>query len=342
MRPLLNTLYVLTPDVYIRKDGLNVVILREDKETFRIPIMNLESIVCFNYMGASPGVMKLCVDNHVALSLLTPHGQFIASVSGPVRGNVLLRRAQYRVADDEGSAAHIASRFIAGKVYNGRAALSRFCRDHKPEGETLEELRRVLHELRKTVSDLPRLTSRDSIMGTEGNAARLYFGVFRHLILNDRFTFSERSKRPPKDEVNALLSFFYTLLASDVRSALETVGLDPYVGFLHSDRPGRPALALDLMEEMRVYLVDRFVLSLINNRQVAPWDFIVQGENGYLLKDEKRKELLTEWQKRKRTEITHPYLGEKMPIGLLPYIQATLLARYLRGEIDDYPAVLMT
>ena len=342
MRPLLNTLYVLTPDVYIRKDGLNVVILRNDKETFRIPIMNLESIVCFNYMGASPGVMKLCVDNHVALTFLTPHGQFIASLSGPIRGNVLLRRAQYRVADDEESAAHIAARFIAGKVYNGRVVLSRFCRDHKPEGEPLEDIRSVLRELRKTVTDLPLLTTRGSIMGVEGNAARLYFGVFRHLILNDHFAFIERSKRPPKDEVNALLSFFYTLLATDVKSALETVGLDPYVGFLHSDRPGRPSLALDLMEEMRAYLVDRFVLSLINNRQVVPCDFIVQGENGFLLKDEKRKALLTEWQKRKRKEITHPYLGEKMPVGLLPHIQATLLARYLRGEIDDYPAFLMT
>lgn len=342
MKPLLNTLYVLTPDTYLRKERENVVILREEKEIFRIPIINLESIVCFNYMGASPGVMKLCVDHGVSLCFLSPQGRYIASISGPARGNVLLRRTQYRVADDEVLSARIAARFIAGKVANSRAVLSRYCRDHHPSGETEEQIRSVMRELRVSLDELPRLTTRSSVMGAEGYAAKAYFSVFGEMILSDRFTFTERSKRPPKDEVNALLSFFYTILANDVKSALESVGLDPYVGFLHTDRPGRASLASDLMEELRAYLVDRFVLTLVNNHQVGPWDFVVQGENGYLLKEQKRKDLLGEWQKRKRGEITHPFLGEKVPLGLLPFIQATLLARHLRGELDDYPTFLMS
>lgn len=342
MKPLLNTLYVLTPDVYLRKERENVVILREETEVFRIPIINLESIVCFNYMGASPGVMKLCVDHGVALCFLSPAGRFIASISGPVKGNVLLRRAQYRRADDEEASARVAARFIAGKVANSRAVLSRYCRDHHPGEEVGESIREVMRELKATLGDLPRLTTRASVMGAEGYAAKAYFSVFGRMILNDRFAFSERSKHPPTDEVNALLSFFYTILANDVKSALESVGLDPYVGFLHTDRPGRASLASDLMEELRAYMADRFVLSLINNHQVKPGDFVVQGENGFLLKEEKRKELLAEWQKRKRGELTHPFLGEKIPLGLLPFIQATLLARFLRGELEDYPAFLMT
>lgn len=341
MRKLLNTLYVMTPNAYLQKDGENVVVRVEQEETFRIPIHNIEGIVSFSYLGASPGLMKLCVEHGVKLSFHSPNGAYIGSVVGETRGNVLLRRTQYRLADDELASAHIAAVFIAGKIANHRAVLARFCRDHRPEDRVHQELREVIDQLKATQSTLPQHQDRASVMGAEGHAAQLYWSVFGYLLLNSGFSFSGRSKRPPKDMVNALLSFFYTILSHDVKSALESVGLDPYVGFLHVDRPGRAGLALDLMEEMRAYLVDRFVLSIINKRQVEPKDFVVQGENGIVLTTDARKSLLALWQKRKRDCITHPYLKESIPLGLLPYVQAMLLARYLRGDIDDYPVFLM-
>lgn len=341
MRKLLNTLYILTPNAYLQKDGENVVVRIDDKESFRIPIHNIEAIISFSYMGASPGLMQLCTSHGVKISFHTPSGRFIGSVEGPIRGNVLVRRTQYRYADDESTSTFYATAFVAGKIANQRAVLARFIRDHHPEGNALSQISEAIDQLRLLIRTLPRRSSRGEVMGIEGAAAQIYFGVFDYLILNRSFSFSGRSKRPPRDEVNVLLSFFYTLLSHDTRAALEAVGLDPYVGFLHTDRPGRPSLALDLMEELRAYLVDRFVLSIINKRQVTTSDFIRQGENGIILKEEARKELIGLWQKRKKDELTHPYLNERIPLGLLPHTQAMLLARSLRLELDDYPAFLI-
>lgn len=341
MRKLLNTLYILTPNAYLQKDGENVVVRIEQQEAFRIPIHNIEAIVSFSYLGASPGLMQLCVEHQVKLSFHTPNGKYIGSLVGESRGNVLLRRTQYRIADDDIMSAHIAKIFIAGKVANHRAVLSRYCRDHHPTNPVDKIINQAILQLKETQSELARSTIKNSILGLEGHAAQCYWSVFDYLILNKDFTFSGRSKRPPKDMVNALLSFFYTILSHDVRSALETVGLDAYVGFFHTDRPGRASLALDLMEEMRAYLVDRFVLSVINKRQVSSSDFIFQGENGVILTEDGRRQLLSLWQKRKRDTITHPYLKESIPIGLLPYTQAMLLTKYLRGDLDNYPVFLI-
>lgn len=341
MRKLLNTLYVLSPNAYLQKDGESVVVRIEDKESFRIPVINLEAIISFSYLGASPGLMDLCMRSGVSLSFHTPHGRYIGSLEGEVRGNVLLRRTQFRYADDEAMATYYATAFIAGKVANQRAVLARFIRDHHPEGAVGEEIHEAIRQLKILIQTLSRRSTRAEVMGLEGTAAQLYFGVFDHLILNEEFTFYGRSKRPPKDAVNTLLSLFYTLLSHDVKAALCAIGLDPYVGFLHTDRPGRASLALDLMEELRAYMVDRFVLSVINKRQVKPSDFVEYGEGGIRLKDEARKELIGLWQKRKKEELTHPYLGERIPIGLLPHAQAMLLARVLRGELEDYPVFLM-
>lgn len=341
MRKLLNTLYILTPNAYLQKDGENVVVRIDQQEAFRIPIHNIEGIVCFSYMGASPGVMQLCVEHHVKLSFHTPHGKYIGSFVGESRGNVLLRRTQYRVADDEIASCNIAKVFIAGKIANHRAVLSRYCRDHKPVETKAKVISEAITQLKKVQAELASSIEKGSILGLEGHAAQCYWSVFSHLLLNKDFSFDYRSKRPPRDTVNALLSFFYTILSHDVRSALESVGLDAYVGFFHTDRPGRAGLALDLMEEMRAYLVDRFVLSVINKRQVSSSDFVFQGENGVILTEEARRQLLSLWQKRKRDAITHPYLKESIPIGLLPYVQATLLARYLRGDLDNYPVFLI-
>ncbi|MBR8713028.1 type I-C CRISPR-associated endonuclease Cas1c [Porphyromonas levii] len=342
MRQLLNTLYVLTPNAYLTKDRQNIVVKVDDTEKMRVPIHNLESIICFTYMGASPGAMQLCTQNNVKLSFHTPNGRFIASIQGPIKGNVLLRRTQYRIADDEASSSHFAAIFIAGKMTNQRAVLSRFLRDHQPQPYIRSAIEEVIEQLKANQKVLATKKERMGVMGVEGYASQIYFSVFRHLILRKSFSFNGRSRRPPKDEVNALLSFFYTILTHDVQAAIETVGLDPYVGFLHTDRPGRASLALDLMEELRAYIADRFVLSVINKQQVTIQDFMAQGENGYILKEEARKKLLAAWQKRKReTILEHPFLKEKIPLGLLPYTQALLLARCLRGDLDDYPVFIM-
>lgn len=340
MRKLLNTLYITTPNAYLSKDGTNVVVSVDSVETFRIPILNIEAIVSFSYMGASPGLMKLCADNGVALTFLTPQGRFIARVEGPVRGNILLRLRQYELFKDSFFCLHISKILIAGKIQNSRAVLRRFVRDHgdNPDVERVAEL---LHQKK---SAAVRAVDSDALRGVEGDAANSYFSVFSNLIVQQKeiFKFNGRNRRPPKDAVNAMLSFTYTLLANDVAAALETVGLDPYVGFLHTIRPGRMSLALDLEEELRAYLCDRLVLSLINLKQVSESDFLQQGDNGVIMTDRAKKTLLTAWQSRKKEQIMHPYLKEKVSIGLIPYAQAILLARYLRGDIDDYPVFLMS
>lgn len=339
MRKLLNTLYVTTPDSYLSKDGLNVVVSVQQKEVFRIPIINIEGIVTFGYMGASPGLMKLCADNGVSLTFLSPQGKFIARVQGPTRGNVLLRTEQYRLADNEDFALHISKLFIGGKIQNYRNILRRYERDYGSNDDVASAVQKL--EVRKR--DLQKVQDLNQLRGIEGDAASVYFDVFPYLILNQKsdFPFNGRNRRPPKDAVNAMLSFVYTLIANDVAAALETVGLDPYVGFLHALRPGRTSLALDVMEELRAYLGDRLVLSLINRRQVNAKDFLFQGDESVIMTDSCRKILLSAWQARKKETILHPYLNEKIPIGLLPYVQAMLLARFLRSELDDYPVFLI-
>lgn len=338
MRKLLNTLYVTTPESYMSKDGMNVVITVKQQEVFRIPIINIESIVTFGYMGASPGLMKLCSDNGVSLTFLSPNGRFVSRVQGQTHGNVLLRMAQYYLADETEKSLHVAQLIVAGKIQNYRNVLRRYIRDYGEDNE-VENISKALDNSKR---DALRSRDKKELMGIEGLAANHYFSVFHKLILQqqDDFPFNGRNRRPPKDAVNAMLSLSYTLLANDTTAALETVGLDPYVGIFHAIRPGRTSLALDIMEEMRAYIGDRFVLSLINRRQITASDFIYQGEKGVVLTEKGRKTFLTAWQNRKKETIQHPYLNEKIPIGLLPYVQAMLFARYVRNDIDDYPVFL--
>lgn len=339
MRKLLNTLYITTPDSYIYKDGENVVVSVQQKEVFRISVLNIESIVTFGYMGASPGLMKLCADRGIGLTFLTPNGRFVSRVQGPVKGNVLLRKAQYSLADNEAVATELAKTCIAGKIHNYRTILRRYIRDY---GSNFE-VESAASEMDRAKRNVLSATSRERIRGLEGDAASCYFSVFPHLIINqkDSFPFCGRNRRPPKDAVNAMLSLAYTLLTNDCTSALETVGLDPYVGFLHTLRPGRASLALDLVEELRAYMGDRFVLSLINRKQITNSDFLYQGEQGVVLTENGRKSFLTAWQSRKKEQIMHPFLQEKIPIGLIPYAQALLLARCLRGDLDAYPVFII-
>lgn len=339
MRKLLNVLYVTTPESYLSKDGMNVVVSVDKEERFRIPIVNIEGIVTFGYMGASPGLMKLCADNGVALSFLSPNGRFIGRFQGPVRGNVLLRKTQYQIAEDKEHALHYAKLFVAGKIQNYRTILQRYVRDNGSN----EEVEAAIKSLNCSKRWALKTKEVSNLIGVEGDAANTYFSIFPHQLLQQRdgFPFQGRNRRPPKDAVNALLSFVYTLLAHETAAALECVGLDPYVGFLHALRPGRTSLALDLMEEMRAYLGDRLVLSLINRKQVTPNDFVMQGESGVVMTDDCRKAVLTAWQSRKKETIVHPYLEEKIPVGLLPYAQALLLARAIRGDLDDYPVFLI-
>lgn len=341
MRKMLNVLYVTNPDAYLFKDGENLVIKVEDKEIFRTPIHYLEGVVTFGYKGASPGLLGMCVDRGVTVTFLSPTGKYLASVRGITKGNVLLRRKQYRMADSPTECTNLATRFIMGKIGNCRVVIRRLLSDHSQKG-LAPQCKEVNGELVSCIVRLNRAMCLDEVRGIEGEAARKYFSVFDNLILQEKdvFFMKERNRRPPLDNVNALLSFLYSLLAHECRSALETVGLDPYVGFLHRDRPGRASLALDLMEEVRPYMVDRLVLSLVNRRQLTGSDFIKKESGGVILKDNARKTVLDAWQKRKQEEITHPFLDEKIPVGLLPYAQAMLLARYLRGDLDDYPVFL--
>lgn len=339
MRKLLNTLYVTTPEAYLSKDGQNIVVSVHQEEIFRIPAINIEGIVTFGYMGASPGVMKLCSDYNISLTFLSPHGRFISRIQGTTKGNVLLRKKQYQLSDDESWSLHIAQLMIAGKIQNYRNILRRYIRDYG-ENEEINKAVQTLEQAKRNALTAPNKTI---LIGHEGIASNAYFDVFPTLILNQKeaFPFHGRSRRPPKDAVNAMLSFAYTLIANDLTAALETIGLDPYVGFLHTLRPGRTSLALDMMEELRAYLGDRFVLSLINKKQITSKEFLFQGDNGVVLSDNGKKTLLAAWQNRKRETITHPYLNEKIEIGLLPYAQAMLLARYIRQDIDNYPVFII-
>lgn len=338
MRKLLNTLYVTSPDKYLSLDGENIVVLVDGEAIGRVPLHNIEGIVTFGYTGASPALMGYCAKNNISLSFLNKNGRFLAEVTGEMRGNVTLRKTQYRISDDELKSAEIARNMIIGKVYNSRWVLERATRDH-PERVDIERLKKVSAFLQDTLYELKNCDDLDNIRGYEGNAASQYFGVFDDLILRSKesFFFKGRNRRPPLDNVNALLSFTYTLLAGITSAALSTVGLDPYVGFLHRDRPGRASLALDLMEELRPVMADRFVLTLINKQIVSPDDFIKKENGAVLLTDEARRNVIDAWQNKKQEKIKHPFLDEKIEWGLIPHAQAMLLARFLRGDMDAYP-----
>jgi len=338
MRHLLNTLYVTTQDSYLAREGESVVVRHEEKTRLRVPIHTLSGIVCFGRVSCSPVLLGLCAERGVGICFLTEHGKFLARVQGPTHGNVLLRRAQYRAADDEHGRAAIASAVVTAKVANCRAVLLRAARE-RPQPDGSRELQAAARRLGDILSELESAPELERVRGKEGEAAQVYFGVFNHLITSaaSDFSFPGRSRRPPLDNVNALLSFVYTLLVHDCTGALETVGLDPAVGFLHADRPGRPGLALDLMEEFRSFVADRLALSLINRRQVGGSGFSRAETGAVLMDDSTRREVLVAWQKRKQEEIQHPFIGERLALGLLPYVQALLLARHLRGDLDGYP-----
>lgn len=341
MRRHLNTLYVTSDGAWLRKDGANVVVEVERVERGRVPVHLLGGVVCFGRVGASPALLGYCAEQGVCVSFMTGSGRFLARVEGPVSGNVLLRRAQYRATDDQGITADLVRQIVTGKILNQRAVVRRALRDH---GDDMQhKMRSNLEAAERRFTDAARRAQRpqdlDSLRGIEGEVAQAYFNVFDHLIRGDRstFRFERRSRRPPLDPVNALLSFLYVLLLHDCRSALESVGLDPAVGFLHRERPGRPSLALDLMEELRPVLADRVALSLINRRQLSDRDFGKAVSGAVSLSEAGRKTVLVAYQDRKKDELKHPFLGEKTTLGLVPFVQAQLLSRRLRGDLDGYP-----
>ncbi|NLK28433.1 MAG: type I-C CRISPR-associated endonuclease Cas1 [Clostridiales bacterium] len=338
MRQLLNTLYVTRPNAYLSLNGENVVVKEENVAIGRYPLHNIESIVLFSNLGMSPQLMGKCVDEKISICFLTPNGRFRARVVGKSYGNVLLRKKQYKVSMINAECIKIARNIILGKIYNEKWLVERYVREY-PLRIRDQLLKNISNQLTEYMHFVKACTDLETLRGFEGKAQVCYFQGFNELILNQKndFFFNGRNRRPPQDRVNSLLSFAYTLLGNDIASALETVGLDSYVGFMHQDRPGRISLALDMIEEFRAPIADRFVISIINRNQVKPDDFILNENGSVLIKDEARKKILSEWQKRKQEELRHPFLDEKISWGLVPYSQAMLLARYLRGDLDEYP-----
>ena len=338
MRKLLNTLYITSPDRYLSLDGENVVIQEKGKDIGRVPLHNLERIVTFGYTGASPALMGKCASDGIELVFMSGSGRFLARVEGEVNGNVLLRRQQYRYADDKDKSLEIARNIICAKLFNSRWTVERTLRDHPLRIDT-DQFSTCSQQLKKSTDNARCAADIDTLRGIEGEAAQIYFSVFDDMILQqkDDFRFSGRNKRPPKDNVNAMLSFAYSLATSMCASALEAVGLDPYVGFMHTDRPGRRSLALDIVEDLREPLCDRFVLTLINKNMIAPNDFVKREDGAVLLTDNGRRTFISAWQKRKDDELRHPFLNEKLQWGNVAYAQALLLARFIRGDIDTYP-----
>lgn len=341
MKKLLNTLFVTQPDVYLSLEGDNVVLSKKQEKIGRLPLHNLESIISFGYTGASPALMGYCADRNISIAFLTMNGRFLARVIGKSRGNVVLRKKQYQISDDVDQSAKIARNFITGKVYNNKWIIERMTRDY-PLRVNVPQFKEVSNHLSSIIQDVRKCKNLETLRGLEGQAAISYNKVFDQMILQQKehFFFHSRSRRPPLDNVNAMLSFAYTLLANDTTSALEAVGLDAYIGFLHRDRPGRASLALDVMEELRGVYADRFVLSLINKKVLNKDDFLKKENGTVKMKDDARKKFLSSWQNRKQDKITHPFLGEKISWGLVPYAQALLLARFLRGDLDEYPPFL--
>ena len=341
MKKLLNTLYITSPDRYLSLDGENVVVNENEQVVGRVPLHNLDGIVTFGYTGVSPALMGKCAKNGIDICFMSSNGKFLCRTQGEVSGNVLLRRQQYRLADDKTVSLEIARNMIAGKIFNSRWVLERTVRDHsmRIDCEKFKEKSAFLYESLKNVMNVQDI---DSLRGIEGEAASIYFSVFDDMILQQKedFSFKGRNKRPPLDNVNAMLSFAYSLTTGMCTSALEAVGLDPFVGFMHTDRPGRRSLALDLIEEFRALMCDRFVLMLINKRMISSSDFEKRENGAVIMSDDARKVFLSAWQKRKNTVVTHPFLEEKVEWGMLPYVQALLLARYIRGDLDSYPVFM--
>ena len=338
MKKLLNTLYVVNEEAYLTLDGENIVVNVNGKILGRVPLHTLEAIICFSYKGASPALMGACLQRGVGLSFFLPNGRFQASIDGWEQGNVLLRKEQYRISDDLERSFYYAQNMILGKVFNGRWCLERTLRDHKMRVDS-EKIKTVSDEMRLGLQKISQMENMDSLRGVEGQLAERYFSVFDHLIINQKedFVFKTRSRRPPLDRVNALLSFCYTVLANDCANAFKSVGLDPYVGFMHRDRPGRKSLALDLLEELRACMADRFVITLINKKIIQSEHFAYQKDGATLLNDKGRKLFFSAWQSRKKETLKHPYLNEKLEWGLVPYAQALLLARTIRGDLKEYP-----
>lgn len=341
MKSLLNTLYVNREDVYLSLDGGNVVVLKNNQELARFPLHNFEQITTFGYVGASPALMQKCAEMGITLNFMSPRGRFRARVVGKTSGNVLLRKEQYRRSDDEQASLYIAQRFLAGKIYNARWFVNRTLRDHTLR-LNVEKFHKVEAELQDAYQKVMQVEDLESLRGIEGKAAVTYFSVFDDMILQQKkdFFFTERNRRPPLDNMNCLLSFLYALLLNDTTAALEGVGLDPYVGFLHCERPGRPSLALDLMEELRAVMADRLALTMVNRKQMHGEDFYMEETGAVRLTDDGRKKVFTAWHDSKEDSLTHPYLDEKIQWGLVAHAQALLLARYLRGDLDDYPPFL--
>lgn len=341
MRKLLNTLFVTSEDAYLALETENVAVYIGEEKKAQYPLLVLESIISFSYKGASPALMGACAHNGIQLVFLTPRGRFLARVCGQEQGNVLLRKEQYRLSDDLEKSCHIARNFIFGKVYNQRWVLERTLRDHRMrvDSAALESASQALAGLLPAIETE---TDLDALRGLEGEASVRYFRVFDEMVLNQKadFLFDGRNRRPPTDNMNALLSFAYVLLSNDCAAALESVGLDSYVGFMHRDRPGRVSLALDLMEELRAPMADRLCVTLVNNRVLQDKHFERQESGAVFLGEDGRKLFLSAWQTKKKEEITHPYLKEKMAWGLVPYVQSLLLARCLRGDLDGYPPFL--
>ena len=341
MRKLLNTLFVTSEDAYLALETENVAVYIGEEKKAQYPLLVLESIISFSYKGASPALMGACARNGIQLVFLTPRGRFLARVCGQEQGNVLLRKEQYRLSDQLEKSCHIARNFIFGKVYNQRWVLERTLRDHRMRVDAAK-LESASQALAGLLPAIETQTDLDALRGLEGEASVRYFHVFDEMVLNQKadFLFDGRNRRPPTDNMNALLSFAYVLLSNDCASALESVGLDSYVGFMHRDRPGRTSLALDLMEELRAPMADRLCITLVNNRVLQDKHFERQESGAVFLGEDGRKLFLSAWQTKKKEEITHPYLKEKMAWGLVPYVQSLLLARCLRGDLDGYPPFL--
>lgn len=338
MKKLLNTLYITSTDKYLSLDGENIVVSQNKQECARIPLHNIEAVITYGYNGVSPALLGKCAENNINLTFMTRNGRFLANVVGPYCGNVVLRKTQYRCSDNEDFCTDISKNIILGKLYNSRWVIERATRDY-PNSLDVIKLKKVSQQIKSAMNNLSSCQNTEEIRGVEGEGASRYFSVFDDLILQqkDDFIFNGRNRRPPKDMVNAMLSFAYTLLTSMVTSALYSVGLDPYVGYLHKERPGRTSLSLDMVEELRAVFADRFVLTMINKKIIQKSDFIIKENGAVIFTDEGKKKFIQSWQTRKQTEIKHPYLEEKIQWGMVPYAQSLLLARYLRGDLDGYP-----
>jgi len=340
MRRLFNTLYITTQEAYLARERETIAIYIGDEKK-RFPLHNLDGIICFGNIRLSPFLIGVCGEKGITISYLSEYGKFLGRFSGKVSGNVLLRRQQYRYADSPQISAQIAGNMVTGKIFNTNSVLKRFLRDH-PEEKKERKIESTISRFKNSLNYLRKNPELEVVRGIEGDSAASYFALFGSLIIQQSrdFTFSRRNRRPPMDRVNALISFVYTLLYHDMISACESVGLDPAVGFLHRDRPGRSGLSLDLMEEFRPFFADRLVLSLINRRQINPGDFKVHASGAVYMKENSRKTVVEAYQKRKKEIITHPFLREKMPLGLLFHYQALLLCRFIRGDLDEYPPFL--